>query len=98
MLQSGRYDQMFTVVKSLNRKSKPVDSMIKKVKISEIAEQLCLWNQLLFKNISSIEFLNQIWKDPEEQQFHSPNLSFFIQRFERVCLSFSQPLFFLFLF
>lgn len=74
---------MFSVVKSLNRKSKPVDSMLKKMKPSELAEQLCLWDQQLFKNISSIEFLNQIWKEPEEQEYHSPNLSFFIQRFEK---------------
>ena len=74
---------MFGVVKSLNRKAKPVDSMFKNLKAPEIAEQICLLDQSLFKNISSIEFLNQIWNNPEEQEYHSPNLAFFIQRFER---------------
>jgi len=77
------YDQVFNTVRNLNKKSKPMDSMVRKVKPSILAEQLCFWDQKIFKNISSIEFLNQIWKDPEEKEYHSPNLTFFIQRFEK---------------
>jgi len=72
--------------------------MIKKYKPAELAEQICLWNQILFKNISSIEFLNQLWKDGEEKEFYSPNLTFFIQRFEKVCLKLFCFIYFLFYF
>jgi len=58
--------------------------MLRKLKPAQIAEQMCLWNQQLFKNISSVEFLNQLWGDPDMQEYHSPNLTFFIQRFEKV--------------
>jgi len=77
-------------VKAIVEEPKPAKSLIRKVKPSVLADQLCLWDQELFKRISSIEFLNQIWKDPAEQEIHSPNLSTFIKRFEMVCQVFSN--------
>ncbi|KAJ3044354.1 hypothetical protein HK097_001477, partial [Rhizophlyctis rosea] len=43
----------------------------------KLAQQLCLYNSMLFRHIPPIDFLNMIWKKP------SPALTFFIQRFDK---------------
>ncbi len=61
-----------------------MESMIHELTPEDLAQQMCIYNCELFKKINAIEFLNQIWRKPsEEQDFLTPSLDFFIQRFDK---------------
>ena len=47
----------------------------------DIAEQLCILNSDLFRNIHPIEFLNEIWKKAGDEP--SPSFQFFVERFNK---------------
>ena len=58
--------------------------MIQELSPEDISQQLCVYNSELFKKINPIEFLNQIWRKPtDEQDFLTPSLDFFIKRFDK---------------
>jgi len=56
-----------------------------------IVKQLCLHDFDLFKSIHPIEYLNAIWKakksDDEDAEDNTPNLDFFISRFDKVIIN-----------
>jgi hypothetical protein len=58
-----------------------MNSMLELVEPEEVAEQLCLLNSDLFRNIHPIEFLNEIWKKSEDET--SPSFQFFADRFNK---------------
>ena len=58
-----------------------MDSMLEHVEPMEVAEQLCILNSEIFRNIHPIEFLKEIWKKAEEDP--SPSFNFFVERFNK---------------
>jgi len=65
-----------------------VYSVIDNFEEDVIAQHLCLHDFELFKNIHPIEYLNAIWKakktdDEDFNEENTPNLDFFIQRFDK---------------
>ncbi|KAI8923351.1 ras guanine nucleotide exchange factor domain-containing protein [Entophlyctis helioformis] len=62
------------------RRGKAIESMFIDLEPVDIAQQLCIYNQGLFKSIHPIEFLNEIWiKDNDS----SPSFKFFVNRFDK---------------
>ncbi|ORX83849.1 ras GEF [Anaeromyces robustus] len=84
------YEKKWDHYKTLHaQKSKNLmDSVLTKFDEETIAKQLCLHDFELFKNIHPIEYLNAIWKakksdDEENDEDNTPNLDFFISRFDK---------------
>lgn len=66
------------------RKAKKIDSMLERVDVDELAEQLCIHDGDIFRNIHPIEFLNEIWRKPgDESAQASPSFKFFVERFDK---------------
>jgi len=59
-----------------------MQSMLAELEPDELAQQICLHNFGLFRNIHPIEFLNVIWKKPGDDDV-TPSLNFFIARFDK---------------
>jgi len=83
------YEERWDHSKTLHlSKSKNLSvSMLEKVDEVTMAKQLCLHDFDLFKSIHPIEYLNAIWKakksDDEDDEDNTPNLDFFISRFDK---------------
>ncbi|KAJ3037434.1 hypothetical protein HDV00_001673 [Rhizophlyctis rosea] len=75
----SRQDQMATLMDPSNLIPRtPTESLLTAdVDEEKLAQQLCLYNSMLFRHIPPIDFLNMIWKKP------SPSLTFFIQRYDK---------------
>jgi len=73
---------MFGYIKTVEKIGKVMDSMLSELDPCIVAEQLCLYDFKLMKNIHPIEYLNQIWGNKENED--SPCLNFFISRFNLV--------------
>jgi hypothetical protein len=63
------------------RKGKRIDSMFEELEVDDIAQQLCIHNSEIFRNIHSIEFLQEIWKKKDDDS--SPSFKFFVERFDK---------------
>ncbi|KAJ3068903.1 Rap guanine nucleotide exchange factor 2 [Podochytrium sp. JEL0797] len=79
-LQTLKYEEMQDYYRIVARRGKTMESMLMKTNPEELAQQLCLHNFKLFRNIHAIEFLNQIWIGKKED---TPYLNFFIERFDK---------------
>jgi hypothetical protein len=55
--------------------------MFEELEVDDIAQQLCIHNSEIFRNIHPIEFLNEIWKKPGDDS--SPSFKFFVERFDK---------------
>lgn len=55
--------------------------MFEDLEVDDIAQQLCLHNSEIFRNIHSIEFLGEIWKGKDDES--SPSFKFFVERFDK---------------
>ncbi|KAL7749253.1 hypothetical protein RI367_005405 [Sorochytrium milnesiophthora] len=85
--QVEEYDRMFSEQRLALQKSKTMQSLFatpKPPSAQEIAEQLCYYDFKLFMQIHPIEYLNQIWRAKNEEDSSTPNLDFFITRFDLV--------------
>jgi hypothetical protein len=78
-IQKKKYEDMFGYIKTVEKIGKVMDSMLSELDPCIVAEQLCLYDFKLMKNIHPIEYLNQIWGNKENED--SPCLNFFISRF-----------------
>jgi len=78
-IQKKKYEDMFGYIKTVEKFGKVMDSMLSELDPCIVAEQLCLYDFKLMKNIHPIEYLNQIWGNKENED--SPCLNFFISRF-----------------
>ncbi|KAL6607067.1 ras GEF [Neocallimastix sp. 'constans'] len=78
-LQKKKYEDMFEYIKKVEKIGKVMNSMLSQLDPVAVAEQLCLYDFKLMKNIHPIEYLNQIWGNKENED--SPCLNFFISRF-----------------
>jgi len=78
-LQKKKYEEMFEYIKKGEKKAKVMQGLIDQFEPNIIAEQLCLYDFKLMKNIHPIEYLNQIWQNKDNED--SPCLNFFISRF-----------------
>ncbi len=54
--------------------------MFEHLEPEDIAEQMCIHNSEIFRNIHPIEFLNEIWKKPDDESTSSFKL--FVERFD----------------
>jgi len=76
---------MFEYIQKMEKKGKVIQSILEDLNDPVvIAEQLCLYDYKLMKNIHPIEYLNQIWGNKDNED--SPCLNFFISRFNLVNL------------
>lgn len=76
-------DPIFNMPHSVTPPSSvPAESPITLYKSSQIAEQMCLFASKLFSNCAPIEYVNMIWRGSDDTR-GCPNLSFFIERFNR---------------
>jgi hypothetical protein len=55
--------------------------MFEELEVDDIAQQLCMHNSEIFRNIHPIEFLNEIWKKTGDES--SPSFKFFVDRFDK---------------
>ncbi|KAJ3408579.1 hypothetical protein HDV05_004940 [Chytridiales sp. JEL 0842] len=78
--QSAKYEEMYSYYRMVERRGKTMQSMFLELTPEEIAQQLCVHNFKIFRNIHPIEFLQQIWKREDEE---TPSLNFFIERFDK---------------
>ncbi|KAI9362529.1 ras guanine nucleotide exchange factor domain-containing protein [Zopfochytrium polystomum] len=78
--QKREYEAKYSFYKTVEKKSKSIESMLLQLTPEELSQQLCLHNFKLFNNIHPIEFLHQIWRTDEEG---TPYLNFFIERFDK---------------
>nr|KAJ3423055.1 hypothetical protein HK105_003686 [Polyrhizophydium stewartii] len=62
------------------RRTKTIESMFYDLEPGEVAQQLCIHNYGIFKNIHPIEFLNEIWNKDNDS---SPSFKFFVERFDK---------------
>ncbi|KAJ1557563.1 Rap guanine nucleotide exchange factor 6, partial [Cladochytrium tenue] len=79
--QRREYEEKYSFYKTVEKKSKTLESMMLQLSPEDLGRQLCVHDFRLFTNIHSIEFLNHVWKTEEDG---SPYLTFFIERFDRV--------------
>lgn len=56
--------------------------MFEDLDLDDIAQQLSLHNSQIFRNIHPIEFLNEIWRNPDDDS-SSPSFKFFVERFDK---------------
>ncbi|KAI8892585.1 ras guanine nucleotide exchange factor domain-containing protein [Globomyces pollinis-pini] len=63
------------------RKNKHLETMFDDLEVEDIAQQLCILNCDIFRNIHPIEFLSEIWKKPGDES--SPSYKFFTERFDK---------------
>lgn len=80
--QSRRQEEISALRKSVGRKSKTMVSIFDDIDASSIAQQLCIYNFEIFRNINPIEYLNVIWRKKNDEFAASLNLDFFSARFE----------------
>lgn len=80
-IQRRWFEELLNTYTSGERKAKKIDSMFERLEPEEIAEQLCLHNGDIFRNIHPIEFLGEIWKKPGDES--SPSFKFFVERFDK---------------
>lgn len=78
-VQKKKYEDMFEYIKKVEKKGKVMQSMINEFDPVVVAEQLCVYDFKLMRNIHPIEYLNQIWGNKDNED--SPCLNFFISRF-----------------
>jgi len=79
-IQKKKYEEMFEYIQKMEKKGKVIQSILEDLNDPVIiAEQLCLYDYKLMKNIHPIEYLNQIWGNKDNED--SPCLNFFISRF-----------------
>jgi len=81
-IQKKKYEDMFDYIKRVEKRGKVMQSMLSELDPVTVAEQLCIYDFKLMKNIHPIEYLNQIWGNKENED--SPCLNFFISRFNLV--------------
>lgn len=59
-------------------------SLVQDLSAQELAQQLCIHDFQLFRNIPAIEYLNQIWRRPNDEELLTcPSLDYFIARFDK---------------
>jgi hypothetical protein len=80
--QTLRQEEITALHKSVSRKSKTIVSIFEDLDPISIAEQLCVYNFNIFRNINPIEYLNIIWRKKNDEFAATPNLDFFSARFE----------------
>ncbi|ORX80630.1 ras GEF [Anaeromyces robustus] len=78
-LQKKKYEDMFEYIRRVEKRGKVMQSMLSELDPVVVAEQLCIYDFKLMKNIHPIEYLNQIWGNKDNED--SPCLNFFISRF-----------------
>ncbi|KAI9223650.1 ras guanine nucleotide exchange factor domain-containing protein [Blastocladiella britannica] len=78
--KSDDYERLINDQRGASQKSKTMDSMIMAYSAVQVAQQLSLYDQRLFKVIHPTEYLNEIFvkKVPDETQ--TPSLDFFSSR------------------
>eukprot|EP00158_Paraphelidium_tribonemae_P009026 Partr_v1_DN28751_c1_g1_i4_m63180 putative Son of sevenless homolog len=82
--QVQREAELADLHKSIDSKKKTMESMFESVEVEDLAQQICVHNFELFRNIHPIEFLNQIWRKKDfTAEWSTPNLDFFSSRFDR---------------
>lgn len=77
--KTKEYEEMRSFDKA-EHKRKSIQSLFMDIPVEELAQQLCLHDFKLFQNIQAIEYLNQIWRKPGDE--NSPGLDYFISRFD----------------
>ncbi|KNE63944.1 hypothetical protein AMAG_19095 [Allomyces macrogynus ATCC 38327] len=80
--KTEEYERMLGEHKVAQQRSKTMESMILAYTPLQVAQQLCLYDWRLFRNIHPIEYLNQIWVKKDDEDAHTPSLDFFIARFD----------------
>ncbi|ORZ40619.1 ras guanine nucleotide exchange factor domain-containing protein [Catenaria anguillulae PL171] len=81
--KTEEYERVLSEHKLATQKSKTMESMILEYTPLQVAQQLCLYNWRLFRNIHPIEYLHHIWtKRTADDDSHSPSLDYFIARFD----------------
>jgi hypothetical protein len=80
-IQKRWFDDLLKTYLTEERKGKQMASMLGNFDAEEVAQQLCLHNSGIFRNIHAIEFLNEIWKNPQDES--SPSFKFFVERFDK---------------
>ncbi|ORX54270.1 hypothetical protein BCR36DRAFT_581893 [Piromyces finnis] len=78
-IQKKKYEDMFDYIRRVEKKGKVMQSMLNELDPEVVAQQLCLYDFKLMKNIHPIEYLDQIWGSKENED--TPCLNFFISRF-----------------
>eukprot|EP00842_Homolaphlyctis_polyrhiza_P004890 jgi/Hompol1/5401/HPOL_004387-RA len=78
--QRQEFDDLLATYTIGERRTKTIESMFYDLEPLEVAQQLCIHNYGIFRNIHPIEFLNEIWiKDNDS----SPSFKFFVERFDK---------------
>lgn len=80
-IQNQWFEDLLGTHSAEEKRQKQIDSMFEELEIDDIGQQLCIHNSELFRNIHSIEFLNEIWKKPGDES--SPSFKFFVERFDK---------------
>ncbi|KAI9189372.1 hypothetical protein H9P43_000805 [Blastocladiella emersonii ATCC 22665] len=80
--KTEEYERVIGEYKLASQKSKTMESMIMAYTPLQVAQQLCVYNWRLFRNIHPIEYLNQIWVKNRDEDSMSPSLDYFISRFD----------------
>lgn len=62
---------------------KTMESMFDGIETATMADQICLHDFELFKDVHPIEYLNQIWRKKDDTEFPTPNLDYFSTRFDK---------------
>ena len=82
-VQSEKFQNMINSKNDGTRKGKSIESLLENIEANELAEQMCLHNFNLFKDIHPIEYLNQIWTvKAKDEDITTPSLDYFIHRFD----------------
>ena len=80
-LQANEFDEKYSYTKTVEKKSKSMESMLLQLSPEDLAQQISIHNFTLFHNIHPSEFLDQIWRKDDEST--TPYLTTFIQRFDK---------------
>jgi hypothetical protein len=81
LIQRRWFEDLLGTYNTGERKGKRIDSMFEELEVDDIAQQLCIHNSEIFRNIHPIEFLQEIWKKKDDDS--SPSFKFFVERFDK---------------
>lgn len=78
-----KYEALINSVSITPSRKKGRESLLLEFTVDDVSAQMCLHNFNLFKQIHPIEFLDQIWGKPGDENSATPSLNFFIARFDQ---------------
>ncbi|KAJ3268774.1 Nephrocystin-1 [Terramyces sp. JEL0728] len=80
-IQRRWFEDLLSTYSRDERRGRGLNSIFEELEAEELAQQLCLYNSEIFRNIHPIEFLNEIWRGADSES--SPSFKFFVERFDK---------------